>query len=420
MSPIKNTRKSRADSDALGRFYTSPAVASLLVNKMGLAEAQTLVDLGCGSGNLALAALEQWPGCSVLTVDLDEKVPTVIEGRLAGATFQHVQADVLDAGLIEKLGAVHNSFDAAVCNPPFVRPVWCEAYSQLLADAGFPAESVPASQVQADVLFLAQNLMLLRDGGLLGFIAPASFVSGKPYRTLRAALLAQHRVRAVVRLPRNAFAQADARAFIVILEKGTPTETLVPVTSLSPAGVESTAHWIEPRLAALRLDGGPEEGLDAGAAVLNDVTANTGTQELADVAVSVVRGSFRPGAAAAALAPHPLFHTTDFPEAAQSLRFSVPAHLNVVTPASGVTVAEMDDILIARVGRNLHRKICRVVHGKAVMTDNVFRIRVRKGESERVFEALTSEAGQAWIAQVCYGVGARHITKSDLLRFPLP
>jgi hypothetical protein len=54
------------------------------------------------------------------------------------------------------------------------------------------------------------------------------------------------------------------------------------------------------------------------------------------------------------------------------------------------------------------------------MTDNVFRIRVRKGESERVFEALTSEAGQAWIAQVCYGVGARHITKSDLLRFPLP
>jgi type I restriction enzyme M protein len=420
MSPIKNTRKSRADSDALGRFYTSPAVASLLVKKMDLAGVQTLVDLGCGSGNLAHAALGQWPGCSVLTVDLDEKVPVVIDERLAGSDFRHVQADVLGVGLVEELGVVRDSFDAAVCNPPFVRPVWCEAYGQLLAAAGFPAESVPASQVQADILFLAQNLMLLREGGVLGFIAPASFVSGKPYRALRAAILAQHRVRAVVRLPRNAFAQADARAFIVILEKGRPTETLVSVTNLSPAGVESAAHWIEPRQAALRLDGGPEDGLETSLGDVSDATENAGTQELADVALSVVRGSFRPGAAAAALAPHPLFHTTDFPDAGQSLRFNVPVHLDVVNPASGITVAEKDDILIARVGRNLHRKICRVVNGKAVMTDNVFRIRVRSGESERVFAALTSAAGQAWIARVCYGVGARHITKADLLRFPLP
>jgi SAM-dependent methyltransferase len=292
MSPIKNTRKSRADSDALGRFYTSPAVASLLVKKMDLAGVQTLVDLGCGSGNLAHAALGQWPGCSVLTVDLDEKVPVVIDERLAGSDFRHVQADVLGVGLVEELGVVRDSFDAAVCNPPFVRPVWCEAYGQLLAAAGFPAESVPASQVQADILFLAQNLMLLREGGVLGFIAPASFVSGKPYRALRAAILAQHRVRAVVRLPRNAFAQADARAFIVILEKGRPTETLVSVTNLSPAGVESAAHWIEPRQAALRLDGGPEEGLETSLGDVSDATENAGTQELADVALSVVRGSF--------------------------------------------------------------------------------------------------------------------------------
>lgn len=418
MSLIKNTRKSRADSDALGRFYTSTSIARLLVDKLLKVTPGKLLDLGCGSGNLAKAALAVWPQLDILTVDVDDKVPEVVSARLCAASHRHVQADVLAPDLAQVLEIEEGAFDVAVCNPPFVRPVWQEGYTTLLEKAGFTLEHIPAaSQVQADILFLAQNIRLLADQGWLGFIAPASFVSGKPYRAFRAALLEKHRVHSVVRLPRNAFAQADARAFIVIIQKGLPTDGLIPVTNLSPAGVESQPLWIEASAASVRLDGGPED--DTGFADLATPAAGSG-EALADVVVSLVRGSFKPGATAAAQAPHPLFHTTHFPEAPEAPAYAVPVHLNVAKPNSGVTVGETDDILIARVGRNLHRKICRVAHGKVVVTDNVFRIRVKPGQSQRVFEALTSASGQAWLSRAAYGVGARHITKTDLLKFPLP
>jgi type I restriction enzyme M protein len=414
-STIANTRKSRADSDALGRFYTSGPVARVLAQKLEVISPQTILDLGCGSGNLS-DAVPRSVDTQVVTADIDPQVTAAIAERFEGVAHRHVQADILSLDLADALALAYGSVDVAVCNPPFVRPVWRETFTTILTAAGFdPGCLPPATQVQADLLFIAQNLRLLRDGGLLGLVVPASFVSGKPYRAFRAALLAAHRVISVVRLPRNAFPRADARAFLLTLQKGHPTDGLIAVTSLSAGQVESAPHYIEAREAAVRQDGTPDDEFEGQA----DIAVPADTPTLADVALSVVRGSFKPGAAAAALAPHPLFHTTHFPDAEAAAHYAIPTHLDIAQPRAGITVAEPDDLLIARVGRNFHRKVCRISAGNAVMTDNVFRIRVRAGESQRVFDALTSPRGQLWLSRTGYGVGARHITKTDLLRFPL-
>jgi type I restriction enzyme M protein len=77
------------------------------------------------------------------------------------------------------------------------------------------------------------------------------------------------------------------------------------------------------------------------------------------------------------------------------------------------------DILVARVGRNLEQKVIGVYGGFPLLTDCVYRIKVPKSYRRRVLDQLSSSSGKAWLDSRAYGVGAKQLTKTDLLEFPL-
>ena len=74
---------------------------------------------------------------------------------------------------------------------------------------------------------------------------------------------------------------------------------------------------------------------------------------------------------------------------------------------------------MARVDRNLHAKVAMVGHGRAAVTDCVYRVRVPVDVRASVFEALRSPVGMASLLAATKGVSARLLGKADLLDLPL-
>jgi len=104
---------------ALEQYQTpAPLAARLLYHALmkGDIEGKTVLDLGCGTGILAIGAA-LLGAASVTGVDIDEKALTIARENadLLDAEITFLAADVREAGCRERIGAC----DTVVMNPPF-------------------------------------------------------------------------------------------------------------------------------------------------------------------------------------------------------------------------------------------------------------------------------------------------------------
>ncbi len=127
--PVSDLTPSR---DPLGRFYTHPGVGDVLVTMMAEDAPQRILDLGAGGGALSRAARSRWTSSDITTVDVDETIaqdPLAMIGLAGPGLHRHIVADVLDADLPDRLGEIAGSFDAALCNPPYIVPRWQPSFT---------------------------------------------------------------------------------------------------------------------------------------------------------------------------------------------------------------------------------------------------------------------------------------------------
>ncbi|MFX1532703.1 MAG: Eco57I restriction-modification methylase domain-containing protein [Promethearchaeota archaeon] len=73
-------------------------------------------------------------------------------------------------------------------------------------------------------LFIEQNIRLLQEGGLMGYIVPDSFLLGKYFAKLRCFILNHTEILEIVFFEKDFWAAAVGRAIILILRKYTPRE----------------------------------------------------------------------------------------------------------------------------------------------------------------------------------------------------
>lgn len=184
-----------------GQFYTGAAYGALLVDRLQDGSVHLAVELGVGNGALLSAVTGRWPHARCISVDID---PLHQYARMVHNTHSHFCMDALDLELLGAIGVEQGAADIAVCNPPFVSPQWRPSFAAILRRAGLPLPS-NAARIGADVLFLAQNLWMLKSRGQLGIIVPDGIISGVKSRAVREALISQHGVREVIELPAKAF-----------------------------------------------------------------------------------------------------------------------------------------------------------------------------------------------------------------------
>ncbi|MGE4337825.1 MAG: class I SAM-dependent DNA methyltransferase [Pigmentiphaga sp.] len=407
--------QSRQYSDPWGRYYTSAEVSRSLIERIEARQPEVVLELGSGSGSLCSAAAHRWRDARLVTVDVDRLPPKRLDAEYRGAYSKHSHFvhDALDETLSHKIGLCLGTVDVAVCNPPYIRPEWRSEFGRILEDAGLSGALVSLRDAGADLLFLAQNLRLLRRNGKLGLILPDGLIAAERFSGVRKALMRQHKVEQVIQLPRGVFKSTEAQTYLAVLSKLAGETEQVKLRQMGHDGRLSVAIEVPQDLAVKRLDytfharpsfqtrRGTHQPITVGAAVTN-----------------VVRGTICSSAIAAF--PAPVFHLGDFEESAggRAVRV-VPKRFALGERSARRTscdarLALPGDILLARVGRKLESRLALVVHGPCVISDCIFALRTTDEYRERLYRFFESEDGRLALATSAHGVAARFLSKTNL------
>jgi type I restriction enzyme M protein len=414
--PCRQSRASRT-SDPWGRYYTSPLVSRSLIERIEAPQPKLVLELGSGSGSLCSAAAKRWQDAKLVTVDVDRGAPRHLGAsnttpRLKHTHFVH---DVLDEALSDRIGLRLGTVDVAICNPPYIRPRWRADFGKILEDAGLSGALASLRDAGADLLFLAQNLRLLRNSGKLGLILPDGLVAAERFSRVRQTLLCQHLVQQVIQLPRGVFKGTEAQTYLAVLTKGAGETGEVSLRQMGADGQLSPAIHVDQDAAVKRLDYAfhASRGLSSRCSVSGDAPMS-----FRQALTEVVRGTICSSAIHSF--PTPVFHLRDFaePVAEQAVRI-VPKRFALGSRtaqrvAHNARLAVPGDILIARVGRSLANQVALVVHGPCVISDCIFALRTTDDHRESIYRFLESDTGRLALASAAHGVAARFMSKSNL------
>jgi type I restriction enzyme M protein len=404
-------------SDHWGRYYTSPVISRSLIDSIDSHQPDLILELGSGSGSLCTAAATRWQGAKLVTVDVDRQAPDRLDSAHVGGQVRHSHfiLDVLDEALSDRIGLRLESVDVAICNPPYIRPRWRTDFGKILESAGLSDALTSLRDAGADLLFLAQNLRLLRRNGKLGLILPDGLVTAEKFSRVRHALLRQHLVEQVVQLPRGAFKGTEAQTYLVVLSKLGGETDQVTLRQMDPDGQLSNPIQVPQDAAEKRLD------YAFHVQAMPFRRDGDGSKKIAvrDALTDVLRGnvcsSEIPGYRM------PVFHLGDFADRSHEhgvrvvpKHFALPEHI-AQRAAAQVRLAIPGDILLARVGRGLQDRLALVMHGPCVISDCVFALRATDGYRERLYRFFDSDLGRSALASSAHGVAARFLSRANLL-----
>ena len=217
---------SKASKGQKGQYFTPRHVIAEVVAMVRPTAGERVVDPACGSGGFLRHALLQEPRCSVWGFDQDPRALRVARVMLAASdqeTARVMRVDSLRrperqlrarlAPVLEDLMRAQEprfmGFDVVLTNPPFAGDVGCE-----YAD-GY--ELAAGHRVERDVLFLERCVELLKPQGRLAIVLPHNKVGAERWAYLRAWLLEQVAIVAVLGLGRNTFRPHTSQKACVVI-----------------------------------------------------------------------------------------------------------------------------------------------------------------------------------------------------------
>ena len=387
--------------EPLGRFYTSEAISDLLVSKFRQDSPRNILDIGAGDGSLLIAAYNRWRNATFHAAEIDPESIAKISKTLPFVRLQHING--LSPGLDQKMNLKVNSVDVAICNPPYLRIKNTLQTMLLLRETGF-VNSLRLKRLTSDIVFLAQNLFLLKAGGELGIILPDSIFSGHEFFCLREDLVTNNKINGVIQLPDKIFYKTEARTHILLLEKGGKTNPVIPLYKSNARGELEAPLYISKEEALQRMD--------YSYYWWKNQQRGTGPYSyLGDMGVEIKRG--RSSKKVLRNAGIKFFHTSSF-------SFSNPIVKLENSSVPGELMAELGDILISRVGKRCIGRVAFVESGTQVISDCIYRVRTPAKYSQIIWKALVSQEGKKWMEAHAHGVCSRCLSKKDLLAFPIP
>lgn len=388
--------------DSLAKYYTQEKISELLINKLSSKEPKRILELGIGDGSLSLAAFKRWSRADYFGVDIDNDSILNIKHNFPYIEISNYNS--LEHNIPVKINIKNSSIDIAICNPPYLKHKIVDEDKLLFEQVKLSSCSLN-KQITTDVVFLARNLMFLKDGRELGIILPDSILTNHYFLGLRRDLLSNHNVKSIIQLPDKVFKKTEARTHILIIEKNGKSKSLIEVSKANFDGEITHSIFVDKNKLVQRMD------FDfhywekkQNRAVGNILTLN-------DIIVSLTRGNKTKKYLQNLNIPY--FHTTSF--TSHGLYFE--SNSTIDDFPSNLSLAGPGDILIARVGKRSIGNVVMVKKGFIPISDCIYRIRVIDSYKAKTFETLISKRGQSWLQAYAHGVCARLISKSDLLKF---
>lgn len=376
------------------QYYTETVYSKLLVDKIEAINPQLIIDLGVGKGALIQAALDRWAGASFVAIDIDKNNCNEIKKKKPCIRTLHV--DGLTPRLNENIKIAVGSVDVAICNPPYKRFTNDIKYNVLFDSSGLP-NCKKMKSISTDIIFLANNISLLKRNGYLGIIMPDGIITRKDLISVRENIVNNHTIHHIIQLPEKIFAKTEARTYIIILTKGKLKQTSTKLSLADKNGNCIDTIDVEDNLLINRMDYTFHKWF---VSINKTITTN-----YSRVGIEICRGS---------LSHHEIkkknvefIHSTNF-----SNKFGF--FKNNVYDFKCIT-AQKGDILIVRVGKRCIGRILRVKSGNVIFSDCVYRVRVPEKYQEYLHAYLQSDEFKLWVSIFSHGVCSLVISKCDLL-----
>lgn len=386
--------------DALGRYYTSDIISTLLISNFKTSRPKRILDLGVGDASLTIAAYSRWDKAKYFATEIEPKKAVAIEKKLA--FIKVFKCDTLQPNASNKLKVKFGSIDIAICNPPYIRVEHKEKYNGLFKSVGCNNFS-NLSRITSEIVFFAHNLKLLKHDGELGIIVSDSLITGKEFKIFRETIFEKFNVRRIIQLPDNVFNKTEARTHIIFISKTNSTNKTCELITSNIQGKLSKKIIVPYNNLIDRMDYQFH---------IANIHAKAGTKTLKQIGAVIKRGKFTYKELRESKLS--FFHSIHFKENGVNICFD-----KSVTKKYHDYSANEGDILMCRVGKRVVGKVAIVKFGRVVNSDCIYRITVPKHYRQVLLKSLLSEKGKAWLHAFSHGVCSQVISKSDLENFPI-
>ena len=386
--------------DALGRYYTTDIISTLLINNLETSKPKRILDLGVGDASLTIAAYARWEKAKYFATEIEPRKATAIEKKLA--FIKVLNYDTLQPNASTKLKVKFGSIDIAICNPPYVRVDNKEKYNGLFKSVGCKNFS-NLLRITSEIVFFAHNLKLLKHDGELGIIVSDSLITGKEFKIFRKTIFEKFNVRRIIQLPDNIFNKTEARTHIIFISKTKSSSKTCELLASNIQGELSEKIIVANNLLIDRMDYQFHSA---------NIHAKAGTKTLKQIGAVIKRGKF--SYKELRQSKLSFFHSVHFKENGVNICFDKP-----VAKKHHSYSANEGDILMCRVGKRVVGKVAIVKFGRVVNSDCIYRITVPKRYRQVLLKSLRSEEGKAWLHAFAHGVCSQVISKSDLENFPI-
>ncbi len=379
----------------LSQYYTQKIYSNLLVKNLAIDNPKYALDLGFGSGELLHAARRRWQNLSLIGIDIDKDNISCANRR---KTIKALRIDGCDPDLPQILSEQFGDVELLVSNPPYYSRENDSNLRKIIRESRLSdCISTNRRTIPIELVFLAQNLRLLKPGGELGIILPAGIVSGERWKSLREFLLTQYEIVSCIQLPLDSFKNTDAQVFILIIRTRQSNEQNNLMLRHSNYDTEIVVTT-------------PEAIQRADYSYYKSCIFSIKKRRLSvELSYELSRGK---DTYKSLISQHGRFiHTTTLTSCTEII--DVPYQ-----PISGSNNTIPGDILIARVGRRCIGKAAMVKSGSLPVSDCVIIIRAGS-EKDRwiIWRKLTCCSAITRLRDISLGVGAKYLTYNTLEDF---
>lgn len=373
------------------QYYTESVFSQLLIDEIKVYNPRIVLDLGIGEGALTQAAIKKWTKASFIAIDIDNANCKKIQEK--EPQIQTLNIDALSHKLNEVIKINLGSVDVAICNPPYKKINNSKQLCSLFDKAGLP-QCKKIKTISTEIVFLANNLAMLKNNGYLGIIIPDGIATRKDLRVLREDIIKNHTVQHIIQLPDKIFANTEARTHILILTKGSSSKKNVKISIANYDGICVDSITVPKELLIDRMDFNYAKW----------VSSYGKEKQKKGMPISICRGSL----SYKEITNMNLisFHTIHYKKSDGNFannRYEINCN-----------IAKKGDILLARVGKRCVGNVLRIQSGEILFSDCVYRIRVSEDKQEYLFDYLISDSFKKWVDVFAHGVCSLVISKSDL------
>lgn len=384
----------RKYSDYLGRYYTPENIAFILCQLIGENKNKKVIDLGCGTGNLIKQAQKCWDNCTYHAFDIDKKA--IEEFMLT----KNDNITVFNLDIINN-ETPRQEYDIGISNPPYTY------LKRLKEDKLYNSSSTlknliyDCKRIPTPFIFLNKLIDSVKPDGIIGVIFPTGLLSNKTYRNIRERLIKDFHILKIIELEPYSFAGTETHAHILIMKNTSNKKASYPIQFYQLANHDLVNPFLRKSSNCMeRLDYSYQKNLliNKGNTIkdlINDIFR--GEKSSKDIKKNGMN----------------VFHITDFNDNSLNIDYKF------IKKHNSKKFAKTGDILIARVGRNFHKKIAIVEREFIEVSDCVIVIRPKEGFSKALANILMHPSSKEILISLSQGTGAKYITYQHILSIPI-